>query len=50
MASKDDKAKAAAAKAAKDRRQAERRERLSTGKAVRYTPRPGWFATRSKWN
>jgi hypothetical protein len=50
MASKDDEAAKAAARAAKDRREAERRERLTTGKAVKFTPRAGWFATRSKWN
>ena len=49
MASKDD-GKAAAAKAAADRRQAERNERLSTGKAVKYTPPARWFASRAKNN
>jgi hypothetical protein len=46
MAKKDD----AAAKAAADRRQAERDQRMKTGKAVRYTPPPRWFKSRAKSN
>ena len=43
-------AKATAAKAAADRRQAERDERMRTGKAVKFTPGSGWFRSKGKWN